>query len=75
MIPAATPGWTARCDLSGRGPSLPTSSIGRGTLARVRMVGATRYQTPRWEGGSLPALVEADDRLYVLDVHGDGQGR
>jgi len=33
----------------------------------LRTVNATRYVTPFREGGSLPALVEADDLgLYVL---------
>jgi dihydrofolate reductase len=37
---------------------------------------ATRYVTPLREGGSLPALVEAnDDGLYVLKFRGAGQGR
>ncbi len=37
---------------------------------------ATRYVTPLREGGSLPALVEADDDgLYVLKFCGAGQGR
>ena len=45
------------------------------TLARVRTVAATRYVTPLREGGSLPALVEADDDgLYVLKFRGAGQG-
>jgi hypothetical protein len=40
------------------------------------MVAATRYVTPLREGGSLPALVEADDDgLYVLKFRGAGQGR
>jgi hypothetical protein len=42
----------------------------------VRTVTATRYVTPLREGGSLPALVEADDDgLYVLKFRGAGQGR
>ncbi|MFF0014798.1 HipA family kinase [Streptomyces sp. NPDC005374] len=37
---------------------------------------ATRYITPLREGGSLPGLVEADDRgTYVLKFTGAGQGR
>jgi hypothetical protein len=41
----------------------------------VRSVAATRYVTPLREGGSLPALVEADDDgLYVLKFRGAGQG-
>ena len=43
--------------------------------ARVRKVTVTRYVTPLREGGSLPAIVEADDRgLYVLKFRGAGQG-
>jgi hypothetical protein len=42
---------------------------------RLRTVQATRYVTPFREGGSLPALVEADDLgLYVLKFRGAGQG-
>jgi hypothetical protein len=38
-------------------------------------VTATRYCTPLREGGSLPAIVEADDDgLYVLKFRGAGQG-
>jgi hypothetical protein len=38
-------------------------------------VEATRYVAPLREGGSLPALIEADDDgLYVLKFHGAGQG-
>ena len=41
----------------------------------MRTVAATRYVTPLREGGSLPALVEADDDgLYVLKFFGAGQG-
>jgi hypothetical protein len=41
----------------------------------IRTVAATRYVTPLREGGSLPAVVEADDDgLYVLKFHGAGQG-
>ncbi|MET0625823.1 MAG: HipA family kinase [Pyrinomonadaceae bacterium] len=40
-----------------------------------RTVRATRYVTPLREGGSLPAIVEADDDgLYVLKFRGAGQG-
>ncbi|MEE1836569.1 HipA family kinase [Streptomyces sp. SP17KL33] len=39
-------------------------------------VAATRYITPLREGGSLPGLVEGDDRgTYVLKFTGAGQGR
>ena len=41
----------------------------------LRAVRATRYVTPLREGGSLPALVEADDDgLYVVKFRGAGQG-
>ncbi len=41
----------------------------------LRTVSATRYVTPLREGGSMPALVEADDDgLYVLKFRGAGQG-
>lgn len=41
----------------------------------LRTVTATRYVTPLREGGSLPAIVEADDDgLYVLKFRGAGQG-
>ncbi|HYI92348.1 MAG TPA: HipA family kinase [Bryobacteraceae bacterium] len=41
----------------------------------LRTVHATRYVTPLREGGSLPAIVEADDLgLYVLKFRGAGQG-
>lgn len=44
-------------------------------LPHIRTVTATRYVTPLREGGSLPAIVEADDDgLYVLKFHGAGQG-
>lgn len=41
----------------------------------MRTVSATRYVLPLREGGSLPALVEADDDgLYVVKLRGAGQG-
>jgi len=41
----------------------------------LRRVAATRYVTPLREGGSLPAIVEADDDgMYVLKFRGAGQG-
>ena len=41
----------------------------------IRNVQVTRYVTPLREGGSLPAIVEADDGfLYVLKFRGAGQG-
>src|SRR5579859_7976309 len=41
----------------------------------LRTLTVTRYVTPLKEGGSLPAIVEADDDgLYVLKFRGAGQG-
>jgi hypothetical protein len=41
----------------------------------LRTVSATRYVTPLREGGSLPAIVEADDDgTYVVKFRGAGQG-
>lgn len=41
----------------------------------MRTLRAARYVTPLREGGSLPAIVEADDAgLYVLKFRGAGQG-
>jgi hypothetical protein len=41
----------------------------------LRTVTATRYVTPLREGGSLPAIMEADDDgLYVVKFRGAGQG-
>ena len=42
---------------------------------RLRTVNVTRYITPLREGGSLPALAEADDDFkYVLKFRGAGHG-
>lgn len=42
----------------------------------LRSVNVIRYVTPLREGGSLPAIVEADDDfLYVLKFRGAGQGK
>jgi hypothetical protein len=44
-------------------------------LPELRTVAVTRYVTPLREGGSLPAIAEADDGfLYVLKFRGAGQG-
>jgi len=53
-------------------PCPPAPQSGPG----MRTVTVTRYLTPLREGGSLPAIVEADDEgLYVLKFRGAGQGR
>ncbi len=42
---------------------------------QLRTVNVTRYVTPLREGGSMPAIAEADDNfLYVLKFLGAGQG-
>lgn len=42
---------------------------------RIRTVDVTRYITPLREGGSLPAIAEADDHFkYVLKFKGAGHG-
>ena len=44
-------------------------------VLELRTVNVTRYVTPLREGGSLPAIAEADDDfLYVLKFRGAGQG-
>ncbi len=46
------------------------------TSVSLRSVHVVRYITPLREGGSLPAIVEADDQgLYVLKFRGAGQGK
>jgi len=45
------------------------------TSSSIRHVNVTRYVTPLREGGSMPAIAEADDGfLYVLKFRGAGQG-
>ncbi|MEO0341170.1 MAG: HipA family kinase, partial [Bacteroidota bacterium] len=42
----------------------------------IRRVNVTRYVTPLREGGSLPAIVDADDDFpYVIKFRGAGQGK
>ncbi len=45
------------------------------TALELRTVNVIRYVTPLREGGSMPAIVEADDGfLYVIKFRGAGQG-
>ncbi|MBK5213829.1 MAG: aminotransferase class I and II [Flavobacteriaceae bacterium] len=47
----------------------------KNTKIEIRSVNVTRYITPLREGGSLPALAEADDDFkYVLKFRGAGHG-
>lgn len=41
---------------------------------QLKTLKATRYITPLREGGSLPAIVEADDNaMYVMKFRGQGK--
>ncbi|WP_232336609.1 HipA family kinase [Mucilaginibacter aquatilis] len=52
-----------------------TSLMENDDMRKLRSVNVTRYVTPLREGGSLPAIAEADDNfLYVLKFRGAGQG-
>src|SRR5690242_1489271 len=45
-------------------------------LPEIRTVNVIRYITPLREGGSLPAIAEADDEfMYVIKFRGAGQGK
>ena len=45
-------------------------------MQQLRRVNVTRYVTPLREGGSMPAIAEADDEfLYVVKFRGAGQGK
>src|ERR1700722_14038242 len=57
-------------------PGTPPSAPHRANVSRVlEQVSVTRYVTPLREGGSLPALVEADNLgTYVMKFRGAGQG-
>lgn len=45
-------------------------------IPQIRTVNVMRYITPLREGGSLPAIAEADDGfMYVVKFRGAGQGR
>jgi hypothetical protein len=53
----------------------PSSTLASSLLRPPLRVAAVRYVTPLREGGSVPALVEADDGLlYVVKLRGAGQG-
>jgi hypothetical protein len=44
-------------------------------ILQIRTINVTRYLSPLREGGSMPAIAEADDGfLYVLKFRGAGQG-
>lgn len=43
-------------------------------MSELRVRNATRYVQPLREGGSLPAIVDTDDGLFVVKFRGAGQG-
>lgn len=54
---------------------MPRTDAGYTEFSMLRTANATRYVLPLREGGSLPAIVEADDLgLYVVKFRGAGQG-
>jgi hypothetical protein len=56
-------------------PPPPEPAPAAEPAAALPRVAAVRYVTPLREGGSVPALVEADDGLlYVVKLRGAGQG-
>ena len=58
------------------GPGKQTGRILHRLWGVLPQVTATRYVTPLREGGSLPAIMEADDLgTYVVKFRGAGQGR
>jgi hypothetical protein len=57
------------------GAATATASVRLNLSEMLRTVHASKYVTPLREGGSLPAIIEADDLgLYVLKFRGAGQG-
>src|SRR4051794_3258346 len=76
FIGSARPGPVVECR---RGPACGCPSLAcrhsRYGVPVLPNVTATRYVTPLREGGSLPAIAEADDLgTYVVKFHGAGQG-
>src|ERR1051326_6748240 len=66
-VPGCDPSVTCRC--------LDLQRILLRMKTELPTVNVTRYVTPLREGGSLPAIVEADDLgTYVLKFRGAGQG-
>ncbi|MDB5253276.1 MAG: hypothetical protein JWP27_2445 [Flaviaesturariibacter sp.] len=60
-------------DLAAR--AMPANTWPMAEESTIRTVQVTRYVTPLREGGSLPAIAEADDGfLYALKFRGAGQG-
>ena len=67
-VPSCPPGPAS----GERRRAVPAYRLGR---LLMRTVNASRYVTPLREGGSLPAIIEADDEgMYVLKFRGAGQG-
>lgn len=69
MVESATPA-------DAETPAADRPRPGRRTWRGIELVNAIRYVTPLREGGSLPAIVEADGLgTYVAKFVGAGQGR
>lgn len=67
--------WELGADLIVPHPRLRSAAVPQLRVRELRTVRVTRYVTPLREGGSLPAIVEADDDgMYVLKFRGSGQG-
>src|SRR4026209_2952817 len=58
-----------------RGADVCRAACHNAAVLPLRTIRVTRYVTPLREGGSLPAIVEADDDgLYALKFRGGGRG-
>src|SRR3954471_14328665 len=74
MQPWPRPPTTPGCAFRLSSPSTGEGRVGV-TALPLQTVPVTPYVTPLREGGSLPAIVEADDDgTYVLKFRGAGQG-
>src|SRR3954471_4693684 len=74
MQPWPRPPTTPGCAFRLSSPSTGEGRVGV-TALPLQTVPVTPYVTPLKEGGSLPAIVEADDDgTYVLKFRGAGQG-
>ena len=62
----------ASAPTGGRGNTIVGERAWHNADVQIRTIRVTRYVTPLREGGSLPAIVEADDEgLYVLKFRGE----
>jgi hypothetical protein len=68
--------WTTVCSAPATGARFTWAQLMISeSIGALRRVKCLRYVTPLREGGSLPAIVEADDDgMYVVKFRGAGQG-